>query len=278
MEQLWPLIITRGGVQRRVDLRSPVDLSIPLDFDGPQPNAFGLPRAWRSPYRAGDFVASVEHGAGFNCMDIGLNPHGNGTHTECVGHICAGDHFVHDHLREAFIPATLLSVELDTLARAGESYLPLAQPHELVITAAALHLAWLASGADALWMDALIVRTFPNDPQKRSALWSGQSPAYLSFEAMRWIVNRQVRHLLVDLPSVDREQDQGLLPNHHTFWHVPQGQQQPSPLSQGRTITELIHAPSSLPDGPALLNLQIPPFLLDAAPSRPLLYRLDPAS
>lgn len=275
MELLQRLMITRGGVDLVVRLDQPHDLSISLDFEGAQPNAFSLPRANAAPFAAGQFVASVDHGAGFNCDGLSIYPHGNGTHTECAGHICQGAHFVHEHLREALIPATLLSVELTRLGDAQDTYPHLASPEDWVITADALHAAFEALDADLLWFDALILRTFPNDREKTRANYTGQNPAYLSQEAMRWIVNRQVRHLLVDLPSVDREEDQGALPNHHTFWHIPQGQHQLSEAAHGRTITELIYVANEIPDAHYLLNLQIPPLLSDAAPSRPILYPLE---
>ena len=84
-----------------------------------------------------------------------------------------------------------------------------------------------------------------------------------------------VDHLLVDLPSVDRMQDNGLLLAHRAFWGMPQGS---AALSQAThphaTITELIYVPDNVADGNYLLNLQVAPLDADAAPSRPLLYPL----
>jgi hypothetical protein len=42
-----------------------------------------------------------------------------------------------------------------------------------------------------------------------------------------------------------------------------------------RTVTEMVFAPDQLTDGLYLLNLQIPPFQSDAAPSRPVLMPLE---
>jgi hypothetical protein len=41
------------------------------------------------------------------------------------------------------------------------------------------------------------------------------------------------------------------------------------------TITELAFVPDDVKDGLYLLNLQVAPFDNDAAPSRPLLFRLE---
>jgi hypothetical protein len=43
------------------------------------------------------------------------------------------------------------------------------------------------------------------------------------------------------------------------------------------TITELIYVPAEVNDGLYLLNLQVAPFVADAAPSRPVLYPLRQA-
>ena len=43
------------------------------------------------------------------------------------------------------------------------------------------------------------------------------------------------------------------------------------------TITEMIFVPDEVADGIYALSLQVAPFVADAAPSRPLLFALDPA-
>ena len=73
--------------------------------------------------------------------------------------------------------------------------------------------------------------------------------------------------MLIDLPSVDKEQDGGALAFHHAFWNVPDKPQ------TNKTITELIYVPNEASDGLYLLELQLSNFTNDAAPSRPLLYK-----
>jgi hypothetical protein len=80
--------------------------------------------------------------------------------------------------------------------------------------------------------------------------------------------DRGIKHLLIDLPSVDRENDGGALAFHHQFWGVP------DKLNFERTITELIYVPDSVEDGTYLLELQTAPFENDASPSRPILYQI----
>jgi hypothetical protein len=93
---------------------------------------------------------------------------------------------------------------------------------------------------------------------------------------MRYLRELGVRHLLVDLPSVDRMNDDGILSAHRVFWGVAPGEIDIEPEKRSPyTITELIYVPDSVADGSYLLNLQIAPFLADAAPSRPILYPLS---
>jgi hypothetical protein len=56
---------------------------------------------------------------------------------------------------------------------------------------------------------------------------------------------------------------------HHRFWKVPEAP------NHERTITELIYVKDSIEDGVFLLELQLAPFQNDAAPSRPILYKLN---
>lgn len=270
------LVTTIAGIDHEVVLDAPHDLSIWMDLQGPQPNAFGLPRASSAPYEIDQWRASVESGAGFNCDLLTLAPHGNGTHTECVGHISVGHVSVYEQLHHLLMPTTLLSVPLHRLSETQEHYGDACEPSDLVITAGALHDAFERIDADATWMQALIVRTLPNDQGKCRAQYSGHNPAYLTTEAMEWVLKRGVEHLLVDVPSVDREEDSGHMLNHHSFWYMAQGTHEHSEKSLGRTITEMVWAPSSLSDGAYVLNLQVPSIMTDAVPSRPLLFDVKP--
>ena len=85
-------------------------------------------------------------------------------------------------------------------------------------------------------------------------------------------MENNVQHLLLDLPSVDREEDAGQLLAHHAFW------QYPAQPRREATITELIFVPDEVADGLYLLNIQITSLELDASPSKPVLYLLTPAA
>ena len=99
-------------------------------------------------------------------------------------------------------------------------------------------------------------------------------PPYFTPDAMKHIVELGFKHLLVDLPSIDRLFDDGKLTNHRIFWKVDAGSREVNADTRRHsTITELIYVPNEIEDGEYLLNLQIAPFESDCAPSRPILLR-----
>ncbi|MEY3387059.1 MAG: hypothetical protein RIR53_1870 [Bacteroidota bacterium] len=234
------------------DLDHVVDISLPITPDESL-NAFSLPTAQFEPFRVGGFVGSIEEGGPVRCDVVTLAPHGNGTHTECVGHIAGRRFTVDECMRDLVDTATLVSVELEMSGG------------DLVVSREALERAWPKASASTL-----IIRTLPNDPSKRTRRWSASNPPYIHIEAMHLIVERGVRHLMVDLPSVDREEDAGALVAHHRFW------QWPHEPRLDCTITELIFVPDTIPDGTYAVMFNVAPFHGDAAPSRPVLMTASP--
>lgn len=249
-------------------------IGIPLHFGGEQPNAFHLPRAEAIAVEAPGFVGDVRRGGSANCESLILNPHGNGTHTECVGHIVAERVAVHACLQDTFIPGTVISVDLVPGKASGDSYVCPWSSEDQIICAENLRKA--LQGVRPGFIKALVIRT-PGKNRER-AVYSGQDPAFLSLEAMRMIHKMGVEHLLIDLPSVDRESDQGELLNHRIFWGIPRGEirldaAQDRDRTLRSTITEMILVGDEISDGPCFLNIQIPAFMMDAAPSRPILFQ-----
>jgi kynurenine formamidase len=226
------------------------DLSISLNPNGP--------RAWYvdpmriEPVRTEQFLGSVAEGGAVNFRNVYFNPHGHGTHTENVGHIVDTDFPVVSSIDSSHYMAKLITVELMRKD---------ASQGDWVVNEQSLE------GFD-LKVDALIIRTKPNDHSKCTRQYSGTNFPYLTIGAMQRIVDEGVQHLLIDLPSVDREEDGGALAAHHLFWNVPA-----EPNFQ-KTITELIYVPNEISDGNYILNLQVSNFANDAAPSRPMLFDL----
>lgn len=245
-----------GG--QHIKLGKAHDISVPVQF-GEGLSEFGAKPASKAPYTTDGFTGAVYMGGSCNCDYITFSPHLHGTHTECVGHIVKEPVAVHEILQDAFMLAQLITVKPQPAAECNEHYAPVLQPEDMVITRAMLE-AGKISG------NALVVRTG----------WQhGNNPAFFTIEAMEYVFQQNVQHLLVDMPSIDRLNDEGKLTNHHIFWGIAQGSHTlagiaPSP----KTITELIHAPDALSDGNYMLNLQVAAFASDAAPSRPLLYEI----
>ncbi len=266
------------GQALRVDTGSALDISIPLDFRGPQPNHFGAPAATARPLAAGGFVGDTRRGGSCNCEVIELTPHCNGTHTECIGHVTGERLSVAERAREPLLDAWLLSVETTAAASCGETTDPAPQPGDRLVTAAALAAAAARlPGGGAPNSEALVIRTLPNDASKRTRRYGEAGlPPFLSLEAVQWVVDHGIRHLLVDLPSIDRSHDEGRLAGHRVFWGLPPGGTDAAAAARPEaTITEMVYVDDAIPDGRYALSLQVAPFRLDAAPSRPLLYPLE---
>ncbi len=252
-----------------------IDISIPLDFGGRQPKHFGAPPALSEPLQADGFVGDVRAGGSCNCEVLTLTPHCNGTHTECIGHVSRQRVSVAGKALSPLLLAALVSVEPVDVARSDETADPSPRAGDRLITAAALSnalddLGELPEPAPS----ALAVRTLPNEAAKRTMDYtSGPIPPYFSLEAVGLMVARGIRHLLCDLPSIDRSHDEGRLAGHRLFWGL-------AGVAAGdradATVTEMIYVPDMVADGFYALSLQLPPFMSDAAPSRPLLYPLDP--
>ncbi len=251
------------------DLDRSIDISIPLRFNGPQPNAYGVDPATSKPCEAGDLVGDVRRGGSVNFEQYTFIPHCNGTHTECVGHIMNERISVRDCLKDVLIQAVLVSVE------------PIDSRGDTVITQNALAGAISMSNGALTHVratdTALIVRTLPNEDSKLSRVYDANNiPPYFTTDAMEYIVECGFKHLLVDVPSIDRLFDDGRLSNHRMFWNVEPGRFETNAATRiSNTITELIYVPNEVEDGEYLLNLQIAPFASDAAPSRPILFKIS---
>lgn len=246
------------------------DISIPLRFDGRQPSAFGVGIA------TAEELGDTREDSSVNFERYSLVPHCNGTHTECVGHITHERISVRSFLRDAMMHAVLVSVEPES--ETTDTYSVAFESGDRLITRSALEKK-LASRSPSDESDlplALIVRTLPNNDSKLTADYGDENISpYLTTEAMKLIVDRGFKHLLVDMPSIDRLFDDGHLSNHRIFWNVARGSFEINEATRiGSTITELIYVPNDVADGEYLLNLQVAPFESDAAPSRPVLFAL----
>ncbi|MCE3295504.1 MAG: metal-dependent hydrolase [Crocinitomicaceae bacterium] len=228
------------------------DISLPLVNNDQNPLAWYVEPPVFEPVRANGFTGAVAEGGSVNFRNIFFNPHGHGTHTECLGHITEEVHSVNKHLKRYFFRAKVVSA------------VPEKQAEDLVITRKSL-----GNSLDNCACEALVIRSMPNAGSKKHKNYSATNPPYLDLDLIPLLEHCNVEHLLIDLPSVDRENDNGALAFHHAFWKVPQDPQ------FHKTITELVFVPDSVPDGDYILNLQTAPFENDASPSRPLLFAIQ---
>lgn len=243
------------------------DLSIPLEFDGTQPNHFGADPARSEALVAGGFTGDTRRGGSCNCATLTLTPHCNGTHTETVWHLTDDPVPANAAVLEIELDAVLVTVTPERGRDCGETTDPPVQPDDLLVTRRAL--AGTAAGR------ALIVRTQPNDDGKRSAAWGERPAPFFTSEAMTWIVEQGYEHLLFDGPSLDRLHDDGKLTTHHIFWGLPAGSRNSADARRAHaTVTEMIHVPDAAVDGRYTLSLQLAPFVSDATPSRPLIRKV----
>jgi len=240
--------ITHKNKTYHLDLSKPLDISMALRFDTTNVNAWSI-----EPPKSIAEADTVAEGGVVNFRTLTINPHGHGTHTECVGHISAAFESINSSIKQFFCTALVLTVTPEVRAM------------DLVIDQAQLE----AHTNVLQEVDALVIRTLPNPSKKKKKHYSNSNWAYLTEEAAQFISAMEIQHLLIDLPSIDKENDNGQLLAHKAFWNYP------TATRYDTTITELIYVPQEILDGIYVLNLQVAPFENDAAPSRPVLYQID---
>lgn len=253
-----------------IDVSRPMPLAIPLDFSGPQPSYFSVPRAQRKPWVDGTFVGDIHQRGPCNVDSVTVIPHCQGTHTESISHVADPPVAVGSLCQSLLIMARLMTVQPVPASTSLENYHPPLRPGDWIIPSAAL----VRSESAIPSATALILRTLPNGDHKKTADYSpGSAYPFFTHEAMQVLREMHVEHLLVDTPSIDRLDDDGLLSNHRWFWELPAtGHTWTNTDAARRTITEMIYVPDGITDGVYVLTIQVPAWQLDAAPSRPILY------
>lgn len=253
------ITIDHNDTSFKADLSKPIDISISLNNTDDNPIAWYLEKPVIEPVRFGEWVGKVSEGSSStNFNNILFNPHGHGTHTECLGHITRDFYSINQSLKTFFFMAELITVD------------PEKQEEDLVVTKLQIEQALKGKTPEAI-----IIRTLPNTADKLSKKYSNTNPAYLDEAAAVFIRENGIRHLLIDQPSVDKEHDEGKLLAHKAFWNVKDVDNLNQDARLEATITELIYVPGDVLDGNYLLNIQIASFENDASPSKPVLYRLE---
>lgn len=236
----------------QIDFTKPIDISIPINTANKQQiNAWYIddPIIFAEDFNGKK--VKVSEGASVNFNSIHFNPHSHITHTECVGHITEKIHSVNKNLNQFFFLAEVVTVAPEMLN------------DDEVISKKQLKFA-LGNKK----REAVVIRTIPNLSDKKSHRYSNTNPPYLEEAAAIYLREKGIKHLLIDLPSIDKEKDNGLLRCHNAFWNTAEK------IRLDATITEFIYVPNSVKDGTYFLNLMIAPFENDASPSKPILYEI----
>ncbi len=244
----------------KIDLSKAMDISITLQANDNNPVAWYLSKPSIEPVVIGDWVGQVKQGkSATNFNNILVNPHAHTTHTECLGHITREFYSLNDHLKEFFFYSQLVSVT-PSFHHADDQVITLEQIQNL----------WQDKG-----QKAFIIRTLPNGIEKKGRKYSHTNPPYIDREVAQFLKLKGVDHLLVDLPSVDKEIDNGALLSHRAFWNVEDIDVLNSDARLSATITELIYVPDTIKDGFYFLNLQVAAISNDASLSRPVLFEIE---
>lgn len=240
-----------------IDLSKPIDISIPLSNSEKNPIAWYIEKPQIEPVIFGEWIGKVSEGSSTNFNNIFFNPHGHGTHTECLGHITKEFYSINQCLKQFFFTAQLISIE------------PKKVEDDRVITK-----EQIKAVLDKVIPEAIVIRTLPNKESKKSTNYSHTNPPYLSEDAAMFLRESGIQHLLIDLPSVDREEDEGKLLAHKAFWNVKDIHNLNEDARLNCTITEMVFVADEIPDGSYILNIQIASFENDASPSKPILYSI----
>tara|TARA_Y100000739_G_C20510477_1_gene419282 strand:+ start:94 stop:825 length:732 start_codon:yes stop_codon:yes gene_type:complete len=230
----------------KINLKKPIDISIPVKNKGIK--GWGLDFAKINYVKNSHFIGNIKKGGSVNFNNIFFNPHSHGTHTESIAHVTNIKHYINDALKNYFFYANLISVK----------------PKNNIITKEEIKLKIKNKKHEAL-----IIRTLPNHQNKKTKFYKlDEDYTYFEEDAIKYIVKIGVKHLLVDFLSIDKIKDEGKLRNHKLFWGYPKNKRLDC------TITELIFIENKIKDGEYILNLQTASFVNDAAPSRPIIYKI----
>ena len=168
-----------------------ISLGHQLDNNGATPKAWYSSNPSINAIQQEGFSGDIRLGGSVNSNEIRIQPHNHGTHTECYGHLTDARVALCDVFNGYLGLVTLHSIDQPYGEPIEEKHLPKAS------------------------QKALILRTSAEGFSAKD--FSNSEPSYLSPKAMEAIVALGVEHLLIDLPSVDPEFDDGKLVAHRIF-------------------------------------------------------------
>ena len=246
----------------KLDSNSGIDISIPRSFRKDEaPKFYDTETPYVDYFQSKNKKYNLENSGPCNVPIIKFNIHCSGTHTECANHIIKNAPTINKIKNISFIPSQLITIE--PIKHTNEGYHCNLDENDCVITKAQLSNSILDND---LFNDGLIIRTIPNDIDKCNRDYNLKHHPFLSNDAILFLKNRGIKHLIIDTPSIDRYDDNGKLGNHNLFFR------EGNSMYNTNTITEFVYIPNDCKDGKYFVNLGVSNFILDAAPSRPIIF------
>mgnify|MGYP001270558359 CR=1 FL=1 len=267
------ITLEHGTKKFKIDTSKFIDISIPYNFNGLQPNFYNVIPGKMKSFEDNNKCYSVKEGAGCNVLEISMNIHCTGTHTECIGHIIEEKRSIPSFINNLFIPAVLITVKPVIFEECDDIYHVQLQNDEKVLSKELILKQFIKF--KKFTPTCLIIRTLPNNKNKKFYSYPKKIPPFFTNNAIEYLNNCKILHLVVDMPSVDRMYDNGILGNHRIFWGGKPDRKLDIFKDSEKTITELAYIPNHIEDGFYFLNIQIPNFQIDAAPSRPILFKVE---
>ena len=247
-----------------IDSNNGVDISIPVKFNADEnPKFYDTSNPKKHYYESTGVEYNINMGAGCSVPLVTMNIHCSGTHTETANHVIKDASTISDIKKINFIPSQLISIAPER--GTSESYHSNINKSDWVITKNNL-MKSLDSIDD--FIDSLIIRTLPNKEDKKIKNYNSGDHPFLSNEAIFFLKSIGIKHIVIDTPSIDKFDDGGKLGNHKIFFTND------DKSTNKNTVTELAFIPNHCVDGIYLLCIGVPNFKLDAAPSRPIIYKI----
>ena len=247
----------------RINSNNGESITIPMNFNSNNnPKFYDESNPIKESYTSNDITYDIEKNAGCNVPVVKFNVHCSGTHTETGAHIFKESQSIGELSNLNFIPSRLITVRPQE--QSNDVYHVKYDSDDQVITKKILKNS-LDSFSD--FLECIIIRTLPNNKDKIKFNYNRHTHPFLSNDAIYYLKEKTVKHIIIDTPSIDRSDDGGQLKNHKIFFTNDN-------TINENTITELAFIPNHCIDGRYFTCIGYPKFHLDAAPSNPVIYKV----
>lgn len=159
------------------DSSKPLDISIQQKFDLNQPGFFNTELASKQVYKSDNFIGATELHGSCNVNVVNINIHCNGTHTESKQHIDHTAASIGDITTDHLIFSKLITVNPICYSNTiKESYHPCLNKNDLIVLSE--NIQDKLSDFDCEYLDAIVIRTLPNEIIKKSKKYNMSNSSY----------------------------------------------------------------------------------------------------